>query len=312
MSEYNQRINRVIDYIDRNLSKDLSLDELAGVACFSPYHFHRIFQSSTGETLFKYIQRIRLEKSAQLLLIRPDEVVLNIALDCGFSNPAAFTRAFKLQFQQTPTQWRQTNDYSNLSIAQGNSCKEAFSWQPYTEYQQNLQRWRMRKDSQERLVEVRTETPRRLLYTRYSGPYKGDGALFQQLWNKLCTWAGARGLIDKDTEYLVLYHDDPELTDEQKLRVTVAMTLPEKAQFDPGEMGEMELEGGLYARAHFRLNSQEYGEAWNWVYREWLPQSGYFPDDRPSFEYFPSDKEEEEQKKDGRYPVEICIPLAPA
>lgn len=311
MNEYAQRINRVIDYIDSHLSEELSLEQLAGVACFSPFHFHRIFQTATGETLFKYIQRIRLEKSAQLLLIRPGEAVLNIALDCGFSNPAAFTRAFKLQFEETPSQWRKKKENRNLSIAHSNSCKEAFSWQPYTEYQQDQQRWRMRKDSQERVVDVKKMEARSLLYTRYSGPYQGDGQLFQQLWKRLCSWAGARGLIGKDTEYLVLYHDDPELTDHQKLRVTVALTLPAEAEVEAGEMGRMELEEGLYAQAHFRLNSQEYGEAWNWVYREWLPQSGYTPDDRPSFEYFPAGEEGEKQEKDGRYPVDICIPLAP-
>jgi len=49
--EYVARINRVMDYIGANLNGDLCLEKLAGVANFSPYHFHRIFRGMTGETL---------------------------------------------------------------------------------------------------------------------------------------------------------------------------------------------------------------------------------------------------------------------
>jgi AraC family transcriptional regulator len=66
MNEYAARINTVIDYIERNLGKKLTLDELASVAKFSKFHFLRIFNAFNGETLFQFIQRLRLEKSALL------------------------------------------------------------------------------------------------------------------------------------------------------------------------------------------------------------------------------------------------------
>ena len=58
--EYIHRINRVVDYIEANLDEDHSLEKLAGVACFSPFHFHRIFRALTGETINNYVKRIRL------------------------------------------------------------------------------------------------------------------------------------------------------------------------------------------------------------------------------------------------------------
>ena len=66
--EYIYRINRVIDYIDGNLDKTLDLNTLSDVANFSPYHFHRIFTAFTGETLNNFVQRIRIEKAASLLI----------------------------------------------------------------------------------------------------------------------------------------------------------------------------------------------------------------------------------------------------
>ncbi|HMA65896.1 MAG TPA: AraC family transcriptional regulator [Chitinispirillaceae bacterium] len=59
-ADYRQRINRVIDYIDAHLDENLTLETLAYIACFSKFHFHRIFQSVTGERLSECIQRLRL------------------------------------------------------------------------------------------------------------------------------------------------------------------------------------------------------------------------------------------------------------
>ena len=76
--DYQSRINRVVDYVEKQLSKNFTLDELAQIAHFSKFHFHRIFYSLMGETLFRFIQRLRLEKAAGLL----------------YSNPARSIRAF--------------------------------------------------------------------------------------------------------------------------------------------------------------------------------------------------------------------------
>lgn len=69
--DYTARINRVIDYIEANIDKDLSLEELANVAHFSPFHFHRIFSAMVGETLNGFTQRIRIEKAAAKLVLNP-------------------------------------------------------------------------------------------------------------------------------------------------------------------------------------------------------------------------------------------------
>jgi AraC family transcriptional regulator len=65
-NEYLKRINRVLDYLEENYAQQLSLELLAEIANFSPYHFHRIFKGIVGESLYKYIQRIRIEKAATL------------------------------------------------------------------------------------------------------------------------------------------------------------------------------------------------------------------------------------------------------
>jgi AraC family transcriptional regulator len=104
--EYARRINAALDYIDRNLGDDISLAKLATVACFSPYHFHRIFSAFVGEPPAEYVRRLRLEKAAILLVNDLSAPVTGIAFVCGFSTSALFCRLFKARFGMSPTVWR--------------------------------------------------------------------------------------------------------------------------------------------------------------------------------------------------------------
>jgi AraC family transcriptional regulator len=104
--EYAQRLNRVLDHIDRHLDVPLDLATLAGVAHFSPFHFHRLFASWMGETLGDYLRGRRLDVGALRLAHRPEQPVLDIALEVGFGSTEAFARAFKQRFGVTPSAWR--------------------------------------------------------------------------------------------------------------------------------------------------------------------------------------------------------------
>ena len=66
IKEYISRINKVIDYIEINITTELNLDALASTANFSKFHFHRIFKNLVGETLNKYINRVRIEKAHKI------------------------------------------------------------------------------------------------------------------------------------------------------------------------------------------------------------------------------------------------------
>jgi AraC family transcriptional regulator len=70
--EYEKRVNRVVDHVQAHLAEELSLPALARIAAFSPFHFHRVFKVTTGETLFGFIQRLRLERAANALWLHPD------------------------------------------------------------------------------------------------------------------------------------------------------------------------------------------------------------------------------------------------
>lgn len=318
-AEYTARVNRVIDHINRNLAGDLSLRTLARVACFSPFHFHRIFHAFMGETPNQFIQRIRLEKAAVRLLEQPAPTVTDIALDCGFSGPAAFGRAFRETFGMSASSWR-AGGYkrhrnlrklkSKSGLTPRNPGKDIRVSSVYIDPVSRSLTWRIQMTGfKPARVEVRDLPDMTVAYVRHIGPYQGDSALFDRLFKKLFAWAGARGLLClPGSKVMAVYHDNPDLTDPDKLRTDVAVTVPDDTAVD-GEVGKTKIPGGKYAAARFELKNDEYQRAWDAVYGGWLPTSGFQPDDRPCFEIYLNDPREHPE---GRCIVEICIPVKPA
>lgn len=157
-------------------------------------------------------------------------------------------------------------------------------------------------------VNVMDFEPMTVAYVRHVGPYKGDEALFGRLFEKLMSWAGPRGLLgNPDIKILILYHDDPDVTQEDKLRTSVCLTVPADTEVS-SDIGKMEIPGGAYAVGHFELLPHEYQDAWDSMCGGWLPGSGYQPDDRLPFEHFLNNPEEHPE---GRHIVNICIPVKP-
>jgi len=93
--EYISRINKVRNYIEQHIDQPLTLNSIAEIACFSPYHFHRLFNLLTGETPLNFIQRLRVERAIYLLENNPRLSITEIATACGFSSLSLFSRTFR-------------------------------------------------------------------------------------------------------------------------------------------------------------------------------------------------------------------------
>jgi len=156
-------------------------------------------------------------------------------------------------------------------------------------------------------VRIEDAQPFTVAYVRHVGPYAGDSALFGRLVGQLCQWAGPRGLLGPGVRLLTLYHDNPDITAQEKLRISVCATVPPGTKPER-EIGVMQVDGGRYAVATFTLDPSEYGAAWNWLMGTWFPSSGYQPDDRLCFETYLNDPNERPQKK---HHVEIWEPVRP-
>ncbi len=300
-AEYSGRFNRVVDHIQAHLPEPMDLDTLAGVACFSPYHFHRLFHGWMGETIHDFIFRLRVERAAAQLVYNPRKSITEIALDCGFSSSATFARAFRSFHGLSASEWRKKR---KICKAEGPgeiaSSRGRESHDPQREPTpvMNLK------------VDLKPFPPMHVAYIRHVGSFQEDAALFERLFARLRRWAGPRGLLAAPSaKFLSVHHDNPEMdiTDVQKLRLDTAITVPEGTQVD-GEISKQRLEGGPYAVTRVRIHARQYMEAWDALMSDWLPGSGYQPDDRPCIEIYHN---EPEPAPAGLHDVELCLAVKP-
>jgi AraC-like DNA-binding protein len=96
-----EAIQRMQDYIERNINSPITLHGLSKAAGYSPFHCARLFKEYTGKAPFEYIRTLRLSHAA--LKLRDEKVkVIDAALDFVFDSHEGFTRAFSKEFGVTP------------------------------------------------------------------------------------------------------------------------------------------------------------------------------------------------------------------
>lgn len=103
--DYHKRIARAVEAILIAPAEPHTVESLASVACFSPFHFHRIYRALTGESVAETIRRVRLAQAAGRLANASDTVT-TIALDVGYDSPQAFARAFRAFTGVSPGEFR--------------------------------------------------------------------------------------------------------------------------------------------------------------------------------------------------------------
>ena len=292
--DYRQRICRAMNFISANLEREPALEEIAASANFSPFHFHRIFKAATGETVFGFLRRLRLEWAANRLLANPRDDVTAVALDCGFSSSQNFAKAFRARFGTTPTAFRRSKrgnkaskggEAVSLRVGQDAGMVKWISPQP--------ERKTMMK------AEVKAMPAWHVAYARKIGPY--GKATAEAAFGELFRWAGPRGLIGQGP-VMGMYWDNPEVTAPEQCRTDACMVVPAGTKID-APIATQEIAGGPYLVCEFDIPTTGFGAAWEEAFR-CLIDKGLECAERPTYEFYHDDC------KGPTCRFDICIPLA--
>jgi len=284
-SPYRGPIDAVLRTIEARLDTPgepggIGLDELAEVAGFSRYHFHRIFVGVVGETLASYIRRLRLQRAATQLRADEQESILTIAVCAGYGSHEAFTRAFRSHYGITPTDFRNGVPPTPPTITP---------------------RVTVSTDINEYPVRIEELTPRRVIAMRHVGPYPELGKVF----GAMGAWAGPKGLFATPHGKMVgIFLDDPSVTPAEKLRSDAGIVVDETVQPDEG-MIVTGLPPGKHAILRLTGSYEQLPKAYQWFYSTWLPQSGHVPGDAPPYEIYVS----ADHSKPETLETDIHIPL---
>ena len=311
---YISRINRVIDYVKLNLDGDLSLEQLAPVAYFSKFYFHRIFKAVTGENLNGFVSRMRIERSAFKLIYNPRLPITAIAYESGFSSPSVYSREFKSHYDLSPTQWRKLKigQKSKNCTVDGKVCKESTELKMYIDSSRNTPLWGIKMNNQKILnIDVRSMPEIPIAYVRHHGDYNPqDKILFQALFAKLMAWAVPRHLFNPPaTKAMTVFSSGhPNITASENLSVDVCISIANETAVT-GEVGKRIIPAGQYAVVTVAEGTiVECGDAWNSLFNDWLPTSGYQPGDGAYYINHLNDPEQHPQKL---HSVEIYLPVKP-
>ena len=304
--EYISRINKVMDYVDKHIDQTLNLDVLAGIANFSPYHFHRIFTVLTGETPGNFVQRLRVEKAARLLLNDRRMSISEIAYACGFGSVSLFSRSFRAFFDTTAKEYRQREKpvfekdgfkYSKNGQLFSKNMKQAFDFDTHLcTVELNYLIYMNTK------VEIKEMPEMQVVYVRHTGQYNQ----IMKAYEKVLKWAGARDLLNfPETKTVTVYLDDPSVTVVEKVRQNACVTVTGDVKVD-GEIGKATIPAGKHAVGRFQIDINGFEKAWNTVWL-WLTENGYQPYGNP-YELYHNSPEDDAQ---GKFDLDICIPVKP-
>lgn len=289
-SEYVQKIDRVIDYLRENLDRPVKLAELADVACFSEFHFHRIFTAVSGETLNSFTNRLRLEKAARLLRYSAQSLT-EIALDCGFSSSATFSRAFRSGYETSPSEFRKNGEIKKSKIR-----KELF---PEDEYGLPMSAAEKKAAFPVRLTDI---PERQVAYIRVTNAFEMDKVLAAL--ERVIEWAKAQDVFSKGILFGMTV-DDPHVTPKHLYRYEVCLASSLPFQCREG-MSKLKMPAMRYAVVKVSGDLHKVATAWDYLYRDWLINSAYEPEHAPALEVF---LDKESATDWSHFELELCLPV---
>ena len=230
----NELILKILEYVENNLHKPISLDEISESTCLSKYHLHRLMKDVFGEPLISYITRIRLECALMYLKIS-SKTVAEIASDVGYASVNSFIKAFKKRFGVPPKTFLSNFEFKKSPI-KGNLSV------PKTMYINTIY----------------------AVYIPVLGKYGGEN--FDDAWTELIEYITENKLLNDKTRYLGIYFDDPKVTEENQCRTYVCATIDKAIKTKTAHISSLKIDAGLYSVYTFQGKYSELSTVYDCIF----------------------------------------------
>ncbi|MBU3877267.1 AraC family transcriptional regulator [Faecalicatena sp. AGMB00832] len=247
MDKY-QLVNESIDYIMQHLDEDLSLESVAAQFFISKYHFSRIFKAVTGESVYAFVKRCKVDQSAVDMKLNPKKAITDIGLDYGYSS-SNYSSVFKKHHDVSPTEFRHSIPTTDMEV-------------PFppkrTAYFKTAEEYDAR-------IEIQELPDFLVIYERFIGSY----VELEKHWYQFLDLY--QSYLQKGTILVERYFHDPAITDPSQCICDICMTVEEDCDLD----NLMRIKGGRWIVYHFDGEIQDIFETLQGIFNVWLPQSGY-------------------------------------
>ncbi|MGD9107619.1 MAG: AraC family transcriptional regulator [Gammaproteobacteria bacterium] len=243
MKEYAKRILKVLTYIEDHIQDEMTIAELAQAACYSDFHFQRVFRFIVGESVHQYVRRLRLEKAMGKLRYGSQSIT-DIALDANFETQSAFAKAFKQCVGASPRSYR-------LLYKELNMIENKFSDLPMIQPD-----------------EIKNVPDIPILFIRRTGNYDISA---HDAWDAMKAFIKKNHLNEK-RRYISIGHDDPKITEDEKIRFDACIEDDQNIQIT-GEIARKIIPGGKYAIFTHQGSHEQIANTYDRIFLKWLPDS---------------------------------------
>lgn len=273
----NKLVNQSIDYIMRHLDEEISIEDVADYCHFSKYYFSRVFKAETGESIYAFIKRLKMEQSALRLKIEKNKSITDIGFNYGYS-PSNYSSAFKKHHNISPAEFRKGVNTS--SVPHPIFPDKLVRFQPFEEYDQQ--------------ITIQEFNDFVVIYERHIGNYSELGKNWCDFTEKY------KDYLKEDTLLIERSYDDPSITSVEQCLYDICLSVDDNCSL----ANITTIQGGKYAVYRFDGLIQEIFFAFQGIFNIWLPNSGYTMDERYGFEIYRAIDEE-----NMHVVMDLCIPV---
>ena len=256
LQNYNARMQRVLDHIDRHLDDDLDLETVSRIAAFSKFHFHRQFTATFGLSLHRYVQLARLKRASHRLARKDAQSVTEIAMDAGYDAPDAFARAFRQRFGQSPSSFRKSPDWVPWLAAFG----------PLDNARSKLMQITYIPDD----VMIRDVPPTPVAILEH----RGDRATLGDTIERFIAWRKAAGLSPATSPTFNIFRSERTPANPADYSMDLCVGTDQPVAPNDQQMKAGVIPGGRCAVLRVAHDTHNLEPAALYLYREWLPASG--------------------------------------